>query len=182
MQINEYNLADISEGLLDKILEWRNSDKIRKMMFSDNEITLKEHLYWYESIKAAKDIKVKVLLYLNNPVGLVKFDRINELHGTCYWGFYIGEDSVPKGTGTVLGYLGLNYIFNNKGMRKVCSEIIEFNYKSIEFHRKLGFYNEGRQLKQIKKQNQYHDVIQMGYFKESWIKNREFLIERIRGY
>ena len=44
-------LRDLHLNDLSLILEWRNSPKVRKNMYSQHEITIKEHLKWWEKSK-----------------------------------------------------------------------------------------------------------------------------------
>jgi hypothetical protein len=52
------------------------------------------------------------LNYQQRPAGLVCFyrdcDRYNK---RCSWGFYLGEFDVPSGTGLLMGYLSMEYVF-----------------------------------------------------------------------
>ena len=100
---------------------------------------------------------------------------------TCDWGFYIGEQTAPKGLGTVLGYKALEYIFEQLKMRKVCAEVLDYNEASIHFHKKLGFIEEGRLQEHVFKDGAYHDVILMGMFAENWPTQSAVLRQQLKG-
>lgn len=181
MKIDDYCLVDLEKKHLDIILKWRNSDRIRLLMYNDQLISLDEHINWYNSIRSSEQIVVKLLLYLGKPIGLVNFSKISTVHKSCYWGFYIGEEDTPKGVGTILGYLALEYIFEIKNMRKVCAEIIGYNTQSIKFHQKMGFLEEGRLIDHIYKQGQLVDIILMAQFKRQWISIKNDLSQYLGG-
>ncbi|MNP72197.1 hypothetical protein D3C76_1686990 [compost metagenome] len=78
-----------------------------------------------------------------------------------------------------MGILALDLIFKERHMRKCCAQILDFNSKSLSYHTKLGFTEEGRLVKQILKNNKYADVVFMGIFQEQWMKQSEFLKEEV---
>ncbi len=151
-------------------------------MYNENIITNEEHVKWFESLRNSEVTQLKVLLYLETPIGVVNFNKINHFDNTCYWGFYIGESNAPKGSGTMLGYLALSYIFENQNIRKVCSEIIAYNTQSVIFHQRMGFLEEGRLIEQVNKENELIDVILMAKFKHHWDHFKVELEEQIRRH
>jgi UDP-4-amino-4,6-dideoxy-N-acetyl-beta-L-altrosamine N-acetyltransferase len=176
----DYSLRKVEEENIDLIFKWRNSDNIKNMMYSSHEITYEEHVRWFENLAFDESQLVQIFYHNNRPLGLVNFQNINSINGTCYWGIYIGEKDALQGSGSILGYLSLEYIFNTFGIRKVCAEILDFNSRSVKFHKKLGFTEEGRYKEHVFKDKRYVDVISMALFNQKWeeigngIKNQCF--------
>jgi UDP-4-amino-4,6-dideoxy-N-acetyl-beta-L-altrosamine N-acetyltransferase len=168
IQIEEFKLIDLEHENLNIVLTWRNSDRVRSVMNSDEIITIEQHNRWFELYKNDSTKIAKLCLYQNKPIGFIQFTNINKKHGTCEWGFYIGEKTAPRGSGTVMGILTLDYLFNVLKMRKLNAYVLEFNLISLNYHKKFGFVEEGRLKKQILKNNQYADLVLLGLFKESW--------------
>jgi len=158
MQINAGKLRLMQKEDLRKILHWRNSERIRKNMFTDHIISEEEHLTWFNSFNREKNTYL-IFEFNNRPVGMVYFTDIDKYNSKCYWGFYLGETGLPKGTGLLMGSLGLEFAFNDLKIRKLCSEAFAFNESSIKFHKKLGFIQEGYLVEHIKKDGCYEDVI-----------------------
>ena len=102
------------------------------------------------------------------PLGVVNVTRADRHNGTCHWGFYIGATDPPRGSGTAMGYLGLDYIFATLGLRKVIGEAFAFNEASIAFHRRLGFAQEGCFVRQVLKGGTYRDIISFALFNDQW--------------
>lgn len=181
MQINErISLKNIEEKDLELILQWRNQDHIRKVMFNSNIITMEQHINWYKNLKQKENSLSKIFYFDDIPYGVLNITNINKLNNTCEWGFYIGDSKTPHGMGTVLGYASLNYLFDVLNLRKVCGEVIENNKKSRNFHEKLGFKNDGILRKHIFKENDYADIYIYSIFDKEWevqSKNIKLLIE-----
>lgn len=179
--INDYKLENLAQQDLQLVWQWRNADHIRPFMNQDDFIPLEEHYRWFESLEKDARKLVKLCFYKDKPMGLVNFTQIDSKNQTCEWGFYRGDTACPRGSGKVMGILALDYIFKEQSMRKVGAQILDFNWKSRSYHRKLGFAEEGRLVKQIRKNNKYVDVMLMGLFKEQWEKQSEFLKEEVGG-
>lgn len=173
----DYNLRDLEEADLELVLHWRNSDRIRKSMFSDEIITFPEHIAWFNRVcknPLGKSI-YKLFEYLGSPVGLVSFTDIQKRNNKCFWGFYLGLEDLPKGTGSVMGFIGLEYAFEELSIRKVIGEVLRSNKASFQFHRKLGFSQEGILRKSVLKDNIYEDVYVLGLLKQEWLNNKSKL-------
>ncbi|MET3698888.1 UDP-4-amino-4,6-dideoxy-N-acetyl-beta-L-altrosamine N-acetyltransferase [Bacillus oleivorans] len=175
--IEKYQLQDIEEGQLEVVLKWRNSEHIRKYMYSDDYITFEDHVNWFKNIKKDTSKIAKLLMYDGNPIGFVQFTNIDERNSKCYWGFYIGEKNAPPGSGTALGLLALHYIFEEFPIRKLCAEVLDFNTVSLNYHKKFGFIEEGRFIKHVFKNDRYVDVISMALFKDKWSERKQILTE-----
>lgn len=165
----DFRLRPLEEADLGKVLEWRNSERVRANMYTDHIISMEEHRTWFERNKQNKDVANMIYEYKEQPIGVVNVTNIDKCNNKCYWGFYLREVDVPSGS-TIMGYLALSYIFEVLDIRKLCAEVFAFNIPSIKFHKKLGFVEEGRFVKHVFKNNTYEDVIAMALFNEDWMK------------
>lgn len=177
LPIDKYHLKDLEENELDVVLKWRNSDHIRKYMYSDHIISFKDHQKWFKTLIKDNSNLAKILVYEKNPIGFVNFTNIDKRNNNCYWGFYIGERNCPRGSGTVMGLLSLEYIFEKISIRKLCAEVLDFNTVSINYHKKFGFVEEGRFIKHVIKNGKYIDVISMALFQDRWKERKQKIIE-----
>lgn len=164
----DYHLRPIQEKDLEMVLDWRNSDRIHANMFTDHKITQNEHRNWFENLKEQQTNIYLIFEFQQRPVGLVYFTNIDRNNNTCSWGFYLGEKDLPKGTGTLLGIIGIEYAFDKLNIRKLCAKVFAFNETSIYLHKKLGFVEEGKFSKHILKNKCYEDIVFFALFKEDW--------------
>ena len=165
------NLRPIDEQDLETILKWRNSERVRANMYTDHIISMAEHKNWFERYKLQEKARYLLFEIDGRAVGLVYFTDLDEANEKAYWGFYLGETDVPKGSGTAMGFLGLDYAFNVLKLRKLCGEAFAFNEASRRFHAKLGFYEEGRFCKHVLKGGEYEDVVSFALFRDQWLTN-----------
>lgn len=176
----ELELRDIREEDLDLILQMRNQEHIRKVMFDSDIISFTKHSEWLRSLKKSETDIAKIFYNNGKPYGMLNVNKIDNRHRTCDWGFYIGDLSAPRGMGTLLGFTALNFIFNKLYMKKVCAQVIENNNISINFHEKFGFIQEGILRKQIFKEDSYKDIYLYGIFAEEWQERSVSLCKEIK--
>jgi UDP-4-amino-4,6-dideoxy-N-acetyl-beta-L-altrosamine N-acetyltransferase len=169
-----YKIRTIEERDLAIVLKWRNSERIRRVMFSDHIITLNEHHAWFSRLSQQDSVHL-VFEYQKSPWGLVCLTDIDNRNNKCDWGFYLGELNLPKNSGLIMGVLGLEYIFEKKNIRKLCSQTFAFNTSGVNFHQRLGFVKEGLLKKHVLKNGNYEDVISFALFADEWHQNRDKL-------
>lgn len=155
-------------GDLEQVLFWRNDREVRRFMFTQHKITHKEHLAWFEQASQDKTRHMLIFEYDNKPFGFI---NINEIVEGCVanWGFYMSVDS-PIGMGAQLGLCALRYGFLELGLNKLCGQVLAYNHKSLRFHLKLGFIQEGILRDQYYDGKNFHDLVCFGILKEEWRK------------
>ena len=171
-QREDYQLRTMEEADLEKVLEWRNSERIRANMYTDHIITMDEHRAWFERIKQDQSVIYKIFEFRDHPVGVVCFTNIDKRNNKCYWGFYLGATDVPRGSGAVMEFLAIEHAFEEMNIRKLCCEIFAFNSNVIKLHKKFGFIEDGHFAKHVLKNDEYKDVISMALFNERWSENK----------
>ena len=77
------------------------------------------------------------------------------------WGFYLAPDA-PKGMGKRLGETALDYAFMTLQFDKLNAEVIDYNHRSIAYHRRLGFIEEGRRDNYYRKESVFHSIVFFG--------------------
>lgn len=173
-----FHLRCLERSDMDLIYYWRNSEQVRKYMFNDQLISHDEHKSWFEKTLHNTSI-YRVYEYNKRPVGLVYFNDLDSKNNMCTWGFYLGEEDIPSGIGSVMGFMALKMIFEEYGFRKLCSQAFANNIRSIYYHKKLGFSVEGTLRKHILRNDKYEDIILLAYFKEQWYQEKQQLSEKI---
>jgi UDP-4-amino-4,6-dideoxy-N-acetyl-beta-L-altrosamine N-acetyltransferase len=170
----ECRLRLLEENDLTMVLDWRNSDRVRSNMFNNRIITMDEHLAWYSRLQQEKNDVCLIFEWQDNPVGVMNFVDYDLEHHTCHWGFYLGLESLPRGMGAVMGYLGLEYAFEKIGVDCLIGEVLTFNRASISFHNRLGFQNNGM-VKKSRGPGLYEEVILFSLPKSDWLAIRSEL-------
>lgn len=154
---------------LERVLEWRNAPGVRQFMYTQHEISLKEHTNWFarSSVDPARHLLIFELD--GEAQGFVSLYEVSA-GGIADWGFYAAPNA-PKGTGKRLGVAALNYAFIQLELHKVCGQALAYNERSIQFHLRLGFKQEGALREQHYDGGNYHSILCFGLLANEWMQN-----------
>lgn len=175
----ECSLDLLEERHLPLMLEWRNSDRVRKNMLNDKIITFDEHQNWFKRMSQTGTNYYFIFSINEKPTGVVCFYDIDHPNMISNWGAYIGDANAPKGSGTAMGYLGLSYAFETLKIRKISSERLATNTISTKYTNKFGAKEEGVFKKHLLRDGVYIDIIRIGLFREDWLKQKDTLKETL---
>lgn len=173
------SLIPLKAEHLEFILPWRNAPAVRRAMYSHHEISLEEHLAWFERVKG--DNTKQWYVYQDEagePQGVVYFTDINQEQRTAFWGFYARPEAA-SGTGLIILMEALDFAFASMGLHKVNAEVLNDNPRSVYLHNKVGFIEEGRFREQHLVGNERIDIVRLGLLYSEWFAHREKLERRI---
>lgn len=180
-KIMDYSLRFLEEEDSDIILKWRNSERVRTNMLNDNKIKTKDHQIWFQKVRE-KHLDYYLIFSIDKiSTGLVSFKDHSLSKDNCIWGIYIGEINAPKGAGTLLGYIGIEYAFNRLKFKKIYAEVISTNIPSIKLHEKLGFSKDEFFQKEISKQGKLVEVYRYTISQESWLERKKTIKVNLNG-
>ncbi len=95
-------------------------------------------------------------------------------------GIYLVREYRGKGFGSEAIKLILFYSFELLGLRKIVSEVLEYNMASIRMHEKVGFVKTGVKRKEIYRFGKYWDVMCYEMLREEFEEKYRDWIEKIR--
>lgn len=151
---------------LEMVLRWRNHEKVRRFMFTRQEISLEEHRAWFHRESADPRNSLMIFEEEEVPRGFVKL-RLMEGLRSAEWGFY-SAPGTQSGTGHRLGKAALRHAFTVVRVHKVCGQAIACNEGSIRLHERLGFKREGVLREQYHDGKTYRDVVCFGLLNGEW--------------
>lgn len=168
LDLQNAKLRKLEEKDLMQVLQWRNHDEIRKWMVNTSKIAYEDHQAWFERNKNRTDRFFYIFEYNEQPQGYISFQSID--NSSAYeWGFYI-KPKAEKGMGNLLGQAAIKCAFNVLGVEKIFGQVLDFNEKSIYFHQKLGFQQEGLLREHFKDSRGKFDIFQFGLLKSEWLE------------
>jgi UDP-4-amino-4,6-dideoxy-N-acetyl-beta-L-altrosamine N-acetyltransferase len=158
----------LASGDLMRLFAWRNHPQVRAHMFSPDEIALDAHRRWFEA--SLVDPRRRLFIYEAAdaaPAGFVGFTLQGAHPRVADWGFYSAPEA-PRGTGRAMARCALDAAFGALGLHKVCGQALETNARSIDFHRRLGFADEGLLREQHWDGTRFVDVRCFGLLAREW--------------
>lgn len=163
------NLRFLTKADLEMVLMWRNHQEIRKWMVNQDIISYNDHLSWFRRCQESSNSVNLIFEYQELAQGYVSFTKIR--NSRAYeWGFYMQPKS-PKGMGMLLGKRSIEYTFMVLGADKLFGQVLSFNKKSILFHERLGFLQEGLLRKHLSDDRGVFDIYQFGLLRSEWLKD-----------
>lgn len=127
---------------LAQVWQWRNHPEVRVCMLSSEEIPWEQHCAWFERAQADP---ARFLLVFERPegaAGFVQYSLRQPEGGVADWSFH-ANPGLAVAARRGLGEAALDYGFAELGLHKVCGQVLASNERSLAFHRRLGFAEEG---------------------------------------
>ena len=168
----------LSQTDLDIVLPWRNDPSVRRCMYSSHVITADEHQKWFNHISAAEDRIALLFSVGEEPRGVVQFNQLNVDARRGRWGFYIDPKALPHWS-LLVEFEALEYAFEVLKLHKLDCEVISFNKKVINLHKKSGFLEEGWFVDYHYDGTQFHDVCRLSMLANNWPEHRARIAARI---
>ena len=130
------NFIDINSKEKSMLLEWRNSDEIRKWMYNREMIELQNHLDYIDSLQK-KDDRVYFLVQNDNEyLGVVDLtDIVKDVSAEL--GIYTNPSL--RGFGKLLMYKIIEYAFGTLNLKKLNANVYVQNIRAIKLYKKFNF-------------------------------------------
>lgn len=142
-------LVAIEEEDIEQLRNWRNFPGFRKHFREYREINKKMQRQWFERdvVENDRTIMFAVRNLVNQELlGCCGLCYINWVHRNADLSLYIGwKDAYIDDEGYAEEACNLLFIygFRELGLKKIWTEIYEFDEKKLELYRNLGFHKDG---------------------------------------
>lgn len=155
----------------DYYTQWLNDAEVNRFLETKGGYT-KEGLACYLK-KIEKDNILAWAIHLKSDgrhIGNIKIDPINERHRHGEYGILIGDKGVwGKGYGEEASKSVFSHVFTTPPfLRKVTLGVVKRNNAAVKLYAKMGFVIEGIYKSHALHSGEWHDVLRMSLFKESY--------------
>ena len=104
-----------------------------------------------------------------DPIGIISLMNISEAHASAELSIIVGHpEDRHHGYGAEAIAVLLDYAFGERGLNRVGLSVFEFNEDAIAAYTKLGFQEEGRLRRALRRDDAFHDAILMSVLREEW--------------
>jgi RimJ/RimL family protein N-acetyltransferase len=105
----------------------------------------------------------------DEPIGVISLMQISETNASAELSVIVGPpEDRHHGYGAEAIALLLDYAFGELGLNRVGLSVFEFNEGAISTYEKIGFREEGRLRRALKRDDAFHDAILMSVLKPEW--------------
>ena len=142
-------LRPLGDQDFNRLLDWRNSDRIRSVSVNQQIIANATHRDWLSQRIQSQPKQVLIVEWDLRPVGVVQIDKWVDSGRFGEWGCYLGETDVPPGLGASLPLLALGYAFSHLKASKMRALVLATNQNIISIHKRLGLIPESSNVLEI---------------------------------
>ncbi|MBD3807229.1 MAG: UDP-4-amino-4,6-dideoxy-N-acetyl-beta-L-altrosamine N-acetyltransferase [Epsilonproteobacteria bacterium] len=152
------NFRDLSFDEKIMVLGWRNHPNIKKWMYTQEDISLENHLKFIDSLKSNKDKLYFLLKESGEYIGVIDFYNFKD--NSCDIGLY--QNPNLKGRGQNIMNTICKYAFGCLKLKSIFAEVILSNAKAYDLYHQFGF-------KIVKELNvKKHNIYRMELINENW--------------
>ena len=171
LQGKRINLRPLLREDIPMLLRWINDPEISRFLTAYLPVMEAAEEGWLDELSKNRntDIVFAIVTKKGKIIGTMGIHRIQWKDRVATTGALIGDKRYQdKGYGTEAKMILLNYAFNTLNLRKICSEVIDFNQRSQAYLKKCGYKEEGRKVRHLYQDGRYRDLIQVAVFKRRW--------------
>lgn len=135
----------------ERIIKWRNSERVRSRFIYREPFTVEGHCRWIETmIDTGKAVQFMICEKEGmRPVGSVYFRDIDREKREAEYGIFLGEDdALGKGYGTEAARLAVEHAFSRMDLKRLILRVFTDNEAAVRSYRRAGFIKE-RILKDV---------------------------------
>lgn len=165
MDLGPVYLRPITLEDTDRIIRWRNSDRVRKNFIDQRPFTRQGHLNWLETRVAMGEVVQFILCETetDRPVGSVYIRDIDRKNRKGEYGIFIGEaDAAGKGYGTLAAKGAIAFARSELKLHKLSLRVFADNAAAVRSYEKAGFHREALLQDEIRNEDgSWRDLILM---------------------
>ena len=166
-------LRPLTEADTANIVRWRNSESVRKNLYTQAELTEQQHLNYFKNVVQAGKCAQYIIIVSENGnqhhIGTVFIKSIDRENRKGEFGMFIGEDRF-RGKGYAVPTVKqiLEIAFSELGLNRVYLTAMADNEPAIRAYEKAGFVKEGLMKEDFLRCDGYVDIVVMGITAKKW--------------
>lgn len=162
------NFINLNYKEREMVRGWRNNNDIRKWMYSNHNISIREHREFLERIKEDNRNFYWITKKITGEyVGVISLNNVDFRNKNVYMGIYKCPDCKLSGAGHLLIECLKKLVFDIAKLHTLRLEAVDANKGAIEFYKREGFKKEGKLKEAFFINDKWHDVIIMGLIRKN---------------
>jgi UDP-4-amino-4,6-dideoxy-N-acetyl-beta-L-altrosamine N-acetyltransferase len=168
------SLKPVDKEDIELIRNWRNSDLINNVSFSNQYISPEMQVEWHERLSGNNTFIHWIIMADNKRVGYAAVRDIDPVSGRCeFASLYLGEpEYLGSGIGAKAEYFVIDHVYNNYKLKEIRCEVLATNIAVIRLHKKFGFKVTEIIMERYTKNGEFVDVCLLSLTEDDWKKNQ----------
>lgn len=162
-------LRPIDDGDMERIVAWRNQERVRKNFIYQKPFTKEGHEEWMRTQVQTGRVAQFIICEKDTgrPVGSVYFRDIDRENKKAEYGIFIGEaDAAGRGIGTETARLAVSYARDVLKLHKLMLRVFADNAGAVKSYENAGFIREAHLKDEFLQDGHYRDMLLMAIFFE----------------
>lgn len=171
---NKVILRNIEPEDLEAIRSMTNDPEQEKMIVGWSFPTAKKHQEdWYQRILSDRNNMRFTIEYDNKFSGLIILSNIDWKNRSAETGIRLALDA-PRNIGLGTDSLSalVRFAFEELGMNRLNTTILNYNEASLKLHAKCGFIQEGIKKQSVYKGGRFHDEILVAILRSDYYQKK----------
>ncbi len=146
MSFSLKNFTELGDAEKEIVLSWRNNQNIRKWMFHQELIFLKQHRAFIDALQNKKDTLYFLLYENKDALGVIDFTDIDLQTGSAEIGLYANPSL--HGVGKKMMQNIIRYGFGHLKLKRLYAAAFKNNTKAIALYNRFHFqqYKETKEI------------------------------------
>lgn len=148
----------------DRIVAWRNGERVRKNFIYQAAFTREGHEEWMRTKVAVGSVEQFIICEKKSgrPVGSVYFRDIDRQNKKAEYGIFLGEaDAAGRGIGSETARLAAAYARDVLKLHKLMLRVFADNAGAVKSYRNAGFVQEAHLRDEYFQDGKYRDMLLM---------------------
>ena len=156
-------LRKISLEDSENLVKWRNNPRVRVNLFSQDELTVDQHINYYHKYVETGLVCQFVIVADGVDCGTSFLKNIDNVSKKAEFGIFIGEDSFRgKGIGKIATRKTVEFGFETLKLDLIYLSVFENNYAALNSYKRAGFRVLRTIEKEYSRENVGLNVVEMG--------------------
>lgn len=168
-----FRLRPVTDDDHEFLVDLHNDPQVLKNLTHSEPITMGQHLAWWNKIRSNPNQLRLVFEVAGERCGFAKFYDIDTGNRNCILGGDIHRDFRGRGYAKYMWSLMLQKCFDELKLHRVGLTTAEYNEVGQHVYHKLGFQEEGRLVKSLWRNGEFHDQILMYMLYPDWVAMEE---------
>lgn len=174
--IPEHAFEPLKKQQLERVWQWRNSQRIKQNMHNDAPVKWQEHCSWFETFQTDPCRKFYVFLQNQRPIGVLNFSGLNT--PTPEWGCYLGETNVWPGSGIILELAALDFAASHSQFSHLIAQVLSFNHGANKMHKVFEYKQVNTEIGG-ERDGLPFDILHYSYELKQWQQNRDKILTKL---
>lgn len=144
------------------IVKWRNSNDVKKNLYTQNDITEEQHLKYFRDFIETKKVYQFIIVADGTDCGTTFFKNIDYINKSAEFGIFIGDPSFRgKGIGSIASLKTVEIGFRDLLLDSIFLTVFSDNKGAIKSYEKAGFKITNTNEKHVLSNGSYVSITEM---------------------